>query len=1037
MTAEVFRFVSVRPPQRTEEIDEANDATIRLEYPDSQFVEALRRARVAGAAGEMLAIARRFIGSDAFVGSRRAIDPPFAALTDALHRLRGPGFADAGAAAVSRILETTPAKVVTTPAYRAMWSRTADSLVAATIDDATRPATRSLLVRLARTLWAVARLADEARLTRDTFMAGRLVVPSGILPLPLVPPETPQPTSTNGEDSQREFERVAAELAASRHASDELVAALERTGGEPTGRAARGRSAGFALPAEAVATLSAPTREALDAVGANGGRVDVAKAISLLDRRAGDLARRLHADTGSAGGVVRVGNQLVPAGTFDGTLRPFPFPRPPKPLRPGPCPPRPATTPDAGITVPSGSGEARVLGMADLMVLEQSLLRYELGEIAHIENVLLNERRSRKFRTATTTERTELVETETIETKEHDLSSTERFELQTESQTVVNQQASSEMGITVSASYGPSVEVTANYNVASTTSREESSRAAATYAREVTTKAVQRVQQRALKRRFVRTVTETEETNQHGFDNRGGQGDIVGVYRFVDKIYRAQVVNYGKRLLLEFLVPEPAAFLRYAMTRRPLDETFPPKPEPPGYCLADGTSFAPLQPTDVTRDNYTYWAGKYGAQDVTPPPPQFVIAQEAKKSPEEMPTINTDVKVNSDLLDVTISDGYLCQSAFVNLYGETQAGPHKLVIQVQDKQTFYTEPTDDGFTWALRVEPTPKLSVTLNALRFHNYEMLVTVFCTLSKEKYEEWQLKTYASIMGAYADQKSRYDTAVAEARLRAEDAAVTGSNPALNRERERTELKKGCIALLTGQRFDVFDAVGRNVAPFGYPEVDFAEAKAEAPWVQAFEQAFEWNNMTYVFYPYFWGSKAEWPALAQLSDGDPLYASFLQAGAARVQVPARPGFDDQVVSYMSTKKLWTAAEGAVVSGGDGKGEDEELHISVLDELRSQTGNNDVEGVGTVSVIQGSAAVTGDDTAFTKDDVRRRISIGGVIYVIKAFTDATHVTLAAPYAGPSDTELPYSLGGVLVGEPWEVRLPTNLVKLDASLPIT
>jgi hypothetical protein len=530
-------------------------------------------------------------------------------------------------------------------------------------------------------------------------------------------------------------------------------------------------------------------------------------------------------------------------------------------------------------------------------------------------------------------------------------------------------------------------------------------------------------------------VNEVEEVNQHGFDNRDGPGDIVGVYRFVDKICRAQVVNYGKRLMFEFLVPEPAAFLRYAVTRRPVDETFPVQPEPPGYCLADGTSFASLQPFDVNRDNYAYWAGKYGAEDVAPAPPPFVIASDTKKSPDQMATVGTR-KIGNDLLDVSIPDGYLCQSAVVNLYGETQAGKHQLVVQVQDKQAFYVEPTDDVFTWPLRVEPTPTLSVTINAIGFHNYELLATVFCTLSREKYEEWQLKTYASIMNAYADRKSRYEQAVAEARLQAEDGTVKGSNPLANRERERTELKKGCIALLTGQRFDLFDAVQPYVAPFGYPELDFAEAKAESAWVQAFEQSFEWHNMTYVLYPYYWGSKAEWPTLAQLSDDDPLYASFLQAGAARVQVPVRPGFEERIVTYASTGRLWTA-EGAVVSGGEGEGDDEQdLHLSVLDELRGQTGNNNVEGVGTVSVTQGSAAVVGDGTAFTDADRRRRISIGGFVYLIKTVTDATHVTLTEPYAGATDSGLGYALGGVLVGEPWEVRLPTNLVKLDSSLPI-
>lgn len=127
--------------------------------------------------------------------------------------------------------------------------------------------------------------------------------------------------------------------------------------------------------------------------------------------------------------------------------------------------------PSDGVTVPTGHGDARILGIADLMVLEQELSRYELGEIAHIENVLRSETRSRTFKTSTTTEQTEITETETTEEKERDLSSTERFELQSESQQIINTNASKEAGLTIHASYGPSVDATSNFSFSSVSCR--------------------------------------------------------------------------------------------------------------------------------------------------------------------------------------------------------------------------------------------------------------------------------------------------------------------------------------------------------------------------------------------------------------------------------------------------------------------------------------------------------------------------------------------------------------------------------------
>jgi hypothetical protein len=391
----------------------------------------------------------------------------------------------------------------------------------------------------------------------------------------------------------------------------------------------------------------------------------------------------------------------------------------------------------------------------------------------------------------------------------------------------------------------------------------------------------------------------------------------------------------------------------------------------------------------------------------------------------------------SDMFDVPIPDGYLTQSAYVNIYGASQSGDpdpfQQIVVQVEDQQSSYSGPSDDNFTWTLHLEATPKLTVTVNSLGFHNYEILATVFCTLSDEAFQDWQLKTFNSIMNAYNDLKTNYDTAVAEARLQASDTTVMGTNPETNRVVEQTELKKGCISLLTGQRFELFDAMQRNVAPYGYPEIDFNEAKAEGLYISMFEQSFEWNNMVYLFYPYFWGKKDDWVTLVQLTDNDPLFAQFLHSGSARVQVPVRLGFEQNILTYLSTGEIW-AGEGTIVNSQDGNPDPWEL--SIIDELKSQTNDNNVDGVGTLTVTHGSDAITGSGTEFTLDDENRRIIIGGVTYVIKSVHNPLTITLVTPYAGAAAQGLRYATGGKLVGQPWEVKLPTDLVKLDGSMVI-
>jgi hypothetical protein len=187
----------------------------------------------------------------------------------------------------------------------------------------------------------------------------------------------------------------------------------------------------------------------------------------------------------------------------------------------------------------------------------------------------------------------------------------------------------------------------------------------------------------------------------------------------------------------------------------------------------------------------------------------------------------------------------------------------------------------------------------------------------------------------------------------------------------------------------------------------------------------------MVYLFYPYFWGKKDDWPTLAQLSDPDPVFQQFLQAGAARVQVPVRPGFEAGVLTYLSTGVLWSA-DGTLVNSDDNEGDPQVF--SIIDELRSQTGNNNVDGVGTVSVTQNSAQVVGDGTVFTDHDVNRRLIVGGFTCIIKSVAGPETITLTAPYAGETAQNVGYATGGKLVGQPWEVKVPTQLVKLDNTL---
>lgn len=1061
MNTEVFRFVSLRAPQ-SPDVRGQPPISFRIEVGDSDLLNGVRQARGAADRAKLLALVSTYVQGSAFTATERQLaaqepDARFVVFSRAVAALPD-GDPAAVLATFQRIFGRPPSEVAKDGAYAAAKRRLGDNIVAAAIDPSVSPQTRAMLAAAASTVATIEALAAGRQVSRRGVEDAVIVLPDAIFPLPRADWSLGAQRAQQREQEKKDRERARArlqqlshDLTAQRQAIDEIVGTIATRSSEasqpakrprPSGAAevaTRMRSTGFLLSADEHAALSSSTRGVLQRLGVSGA-FDPARVIDRIEAQLTQTASTVNRGSGVSR-LVQIGRHIFP-GDLVVDIGPMSGDTDTRHL--GACPPQAidgSADADEPVTVPTGHGEARVLGLADLMLVEQQLARYEFGEIAHIENVLKKEKRERRFRTSTMTEVSTTTETEQTTDKEQDLSSTDRFELQSQTQNVINDSASKQAGLTIHASYGPSVDATATLNYTSNSSRQHSDSVASSYARETASRAVSRIQQRTLERRFTRTVQKAAERNLHGFDNSQGAENITGVYRFVDKIYTAQVLNYGKRLMLEFIVPEPAAFWRYAAAKQPLAPVSFTRPEPPGFCLDDGKTFVPLQASDIGPETFLPLASAYGASDVQPPPPTTCLVSASRKGPDSFPTSDgtpSSPKINSDVFDVDIPDGYSPVRAIVNAYGETQLSNdpnsgHKLVIQVQDQQLFYVEPPDDLVPLDLRLEPTSKVPVSINALRFHNYEVLVTILCARTDAAYQAWQLKTYSSIMQAYQALKSAYDNAQDVAQIRAGYNLPTGRNPDENREIERGELKRGCISLMTAQRFETFDAMARDVAPFGYPEIDFAEAKADAPFIKLFEQGLEWENMAYLYYSYFWSRKDEWPTLVQLDDDDPLFARFLQAGAARVQVPVRPGFHVPVFHYLAGVPVWDADGNLINDDGSQLGQ---LQLAMITELKSQLGNDDVDGDGTVALTNGDDVVVGTGTEFTSEDVNRRIRFGMRTRVIRSVEGPDRIRLTTAYDGPSDPQASYALGPRLVGAPWEVRVPTDLVML-ADFPIS
>jgi hypothetical protein len=198
----------------------------------------------------------------------------------------------------------------------------------------------------------------------------------------------------------------------------------------------------------------------------------------------------------------------------------------------------------------------------------------------------------------------------------------------------------------------------------------------------------------------------------------------------------------------------------------------------------------------------------------------------------------------------------------------------------------------------------------------------------------------TYDAIAEAYTNVLLQYEQEVEALKQRKEAektlAFETGNPPSTNQRIIRTELKKHCLAFIRNEHAGLLNTshtAGDATIP---PQFDIEDAKADGTLIRFFEHAFEWDQMQYVFYPYFWARPGGWADRFHARNMDPALEEFLKAGYARVVVPVRVGFEAAVSYFLETGLPW-----------EGEGEppiNDPLYKPIVEEIKERTGGDQGE---------------------------------------------------------------------------------------------
>lgn len=636
------------------------------------------------------------------------------------------------------------------------------------------------------------------------------------------------------------------------------------------------------------------------------------------------------------------------------------------------------------------------IGVGDLKVVKQWLVEYLPGEISHIENVLKSEIRDRTHRRLEKIDQTYTTTTSIKEETQKDTQSTERADLKREVENIVKSELN--VGANLSVTYnGTPVKSTVSGNFSYKTESNAREKSNADFFREVISKAVQRVEKNVTETRSIASQFETEETNKHSFENNKiNAKNIVGIYRWVDKKYKAQLFNYGRRMMFEFMIPEPAAFFVEARLRA--YEASMECPQPPKNPVYKAVNLN-FTPQDIDQTKFNALRQEYDLAEFTfpevnrkiifnnPDTGQAYFKESGVDGGSKWYAKTYTCRVN--LLGYQVTN--ILVSGFMEFQGRNEADPREKntfeiyldgsqIVRVQDESILWWQwnPGAQLGVSSGTVFDSNDVALTLGFWDIGNYYLSITADATLGPQVILNWQTQVYNKIRAIeqksidavnqelllnYNSQLMDYRNRLSELKAQAVNDLLQGQSEAFNSELINAELKKHCLTLLTKEfdtdnSDDVVASMGAmktvtgnfvsrkftvnqdstigtttcgfdtHVESIDYPAIDIIMAQRKGNYIQFLEQAFEWRQMAYVFYPYFWANQSKWIELLSRSDQvDPNLTAFLQAGSCKVLLAATPAYENAVLHYLATREPWSGGPAPVI--GD------PLYIPLYEEIR------------------------------------------------------------------------------------------------------
>jgi|GEM_PF-2891997 len=593
--------------------------------------------------------------------------------------------------------------------------------------------------------------------------------------------------------------------------------------------------------------------------------------------------------------------------------------------------------------------------VGDLFQAKQELVKYELGEIASINNLLAGSYLKMKNFHEEQIE-SSLYEEEEFESEQSTKTSQSSQQMMSQvSRTKLNQSNSFSTGGEISGSYG-TVKASAYADFNNNQSKQQSKETAKEFASQVVNESEETVRERRLRRAFSRNLEIIRKEEEYGFDNRGG-GHVVGIKCFVNEVHKVTLLNHNKYLFSTIMLAHPSEMYKKYLYKNNL--TYESESlENPVKPLMIPKSFIPKEKVkdvnDIDEQKYielgdsiplkleyidsSVWqnlAFHFGVSSEDLPTPPIIDTKIVTKSQYwGKPDGSNDELIQN--IEFEIPNNYKPISLDYGVGSFSSNGNEVMDLYILDSLKMTLIPTGGYGTGTIPLEntkilelfPENKITVSLKTKFSFIFSFHGSIKCkkVIPEVEFKTWQLDFYNSLKNA--QQSNEEDNPMAFLDNLGVGKVDFRNNPTLAKKFIKHELQRCVLQQVFGSDLNGFSVLDReqNISIPDYPDCDLEKLSKLSPLLTYLNSVFDFEKMTYRFLPNYLGAKwnreeiyADTP-VGSLKD-------FMEASFAQMILPVARGMEHKFRYFMLTN-------GMVFEGEDVPVIDDEISLSILDEL-------------------------------------------------------------------------------------------------------